>query len=236
VRPAPSAPHGPGWVAAGAWRCLRDPLALTRLVRWRALAEHAGLARGRLVDVGAGAQPYAPLFRGRVDRIVTVDYPGRAAPPRVDVWGDAQALPLRTASADTVLCVEVLEYLPDPGAALKEFGRVLRSGGRLLLTAPQLRGMSDEPDDYWRFGRPGLDRLARAAGLDDVVIAPCGGAAAAWGQHVSSWAYATLARRRLPVALVRSVCGLLQAPCWLVEQAGAGRGVTLHWLLTARKP
>lgn len=225
------------WIARGTWHCLQDPLAISRLVRRRALASEASLARGRMVDVGAGVRPYTDLFCGHVDRIIAVEFPSSSPKAEVDVWGDAQALPLRTGSADTLLCVEVLEYLPDPLRALQEFMRILRPGGRLLLTAPQIRGGSNEPNDYWRFGHQGLRLLARKAGVDEIVITPCGGLCASLGQRLSSWLYATLAeRRRLPRRLVRALCGIIQAPCWLADQAGVGGEETLHWLLMARKP
>jgi SAM-dependent methyltransferase len=225
------------WVVRGAWRCLSDPLAISRLVRWRALAEAAPLASGLMVDVGAGRQPYAPLFRPHVDRIVALEFPGPSPRGGIDVVGDAQALPFRTASADTVLSVEVLEYLPDPRRAMTEFARVLRPGGRLLLTAPQLRGSSSEPNDYWRFGHPGLRLLAREAGLAEISVTPCGGIFAAYGQRTSSWLHASLsaalgARR----GLARAVSGLVSLPAWLADQTGIGAGEALHWLLTARKP
>ncbi len=225
------------WILAGAVRCFWDPLAISRLVRRRAIAAQAGLAHGCMIDVGAGVQPYADLFRERVERIIAVEFPGPAPRARVDLFGDAQALPLRSGCADTVLCVEVLEYVPEPPRALREFARILRRGGRLLLTAPQIRGASNEPRDYWRFGHPGLRLLAREAGLDEIVINPCGGVFATAGQRLSSWLYATLAEAwGLPPRMIRLLCGAIQAPMWLADQAGIGSGETLHWLVTARKP
>ncbi|MDI6102691.1 methyltransferase domain-containing protein [Actinoplanes sp. NEAU-A12] len=47
--------------------------------------------------------------------------------------GDAQALPYRDASFDTVVCVLSLCAITDAGVALAEMRRVLRPGGRLLL-------------------------------------------------------------------------------------------------------
>jgi SAM-dependent methyltransferase len=232
VGTAASAPS----VLRGAWRCLHDPLAVSRLVRWRALAEHAPLARGLLLDVGAGQQPYAALFAPYVDRIVALEFPGPSLRDGVDVIGDAQTLPIRTGRVDTVLCVEVLEYLPDPRRAIAELARVLRPGGRLLLTAPQLRGESTEPDDYWRFGHPGLRLLARDAGLDEVRITPCGGVFAAYGQRVASWLHAAVTAGGGRHALARAVAGIVLVPSWIADHAGLGRGETLHWMLTARKP
>lgn len=45
-------------------------------------------------------------------------------------------LPLDNESVDVVLCSEVFEHLKNPVLAIKEFSRVLKSGGELILTAP----------------------------------------------------------------------------------------------------
>jgi arsenite methyltransferase len=46
---------------------------------------------------------------------------------------DATALPVDDAGFDAALCVQVLEYVPDPSAALAELHRVLRPGGRVVV-------------------------------------------------------------------------------------------------------
>jgi ubiquinone/menaquinone biosynthesis C-methylase UbiE len=55
---------------------------------------------------------------------------------RVDVVSDIAAIPLPDKSFDAVLCSEVLEHVPDPTRALDEFARLLKPGGKLILTAP----------------------------------------------------------------------------------------------------
>lgn len=54
----------------------------------------------------------------------------------VDLVCDVTAVPEGDGSFDAILCSEVLEHLPEPVAALEEFARLLRPGGRLILTAP----------------------------------------------------------------------------------------------------
>jgi SAM-dependent methyltransferase len=58
---------------------------------------------------------------------------GRVALARADLRG---RLPLRDGSLDGALCHNVLESLPDPDAFLREVHRVLRPGGRLVLSHP----------------------------------------------------------------------------------------------------
>lgn len=49
---------------------------------------------------------------------------------------DVTALSFRPASMDAVVCQDVLEHVPDYRAALREFARVLKPSGTLVLTVP----------------------------------------------------------------------------------------------------
>lgn len=55
---------------------------------------------------------------------------------RIDIVSDITQIPQPDASFDAILCSEVLEHVPDPIPALKEFGRLIRPGGKVILTAP----------------------------------------------------------------------------------------------------
>lgn len=55
---------------------------------------------------------------------------------KLDIVSDITAIPLPDASVDAIMCTEVFEHIPDPIAAVKEFNRLLRPGGYLLITAP----------------------------------------------------------------------------------------------------
>ena len=60
----------------------------------------------------------------------------QAGPQVGFVRADAQRLPLRDATVDTVVSMAVLQLIPDPVAALAEMSRVLRPGGRLAVMVP----------------------------------------------------------------------------------------------------
>lgn len=55
--------------------------------------------------------------------------------------GDIHLMPFRRGCFDVVTCFEVLEHLDEPGVAVEEFARVLRPGGRLLLSVPNDEGL-----------------------------------------------------------------------------------------------
>jgi len=60
---------------------------------------------------------------------------------------------------DVVIMSEVLEHVKTPHLAINEIYRVLREGGKLILTAPFLFEMHDRPHDYYRFTKHGLEYL-----------------------------------------------------------------------------
>lgn len=108
---------------------------------------HLELAPGQaLADLGCGTGALlgavAAAPGGGDIRMVGLDvtpsmlaYARRRLPPSVPlVAADAGALPLRDATLDTVVSVSSFHYWADPAAALAEVRRVLRPGGRLVIT------------------------------------------------------------------------------------------------------
>jgi len=76
--------------------------------------------------------------------------------------------PFADESVDAVVCTEVFEHLVDPPAAAREIIRVLKPGGRLVLTTRFCFPLHDRPADFWRFTSYTLARLF--APLDPVVL------------------------------------------------------------------
>ncbi|MFJ4877096.1 methyltransferase domain-containing protein [Streptomyces sp. NPDC088745] len=132
-------------VASGDPRSRRQALMLA--------AALAGAPGATVLDVGCGdgtaAATAAPLLPGH--RIVGVDWSQdalrRASRRFATTKGELSAvrgqltdsgLPFATASADAVLFSEVIEHLVDPDSALDEIRRVLKPGGHLMLSTPNL--------------------------------------------------------------------------------------------------
>ena len=136
----------------------------------------AALAKfhGRIVDIGcadrclAGVLPPGCTYVG-------LDYPDTALglyQTRPDVFADARALPFPSGSIQGVIFKDVLEHVPGPEAALREVGRVLEVGGRLVLWMPFLYPIHDAPHDFQRYTEHGLREYLGRCGLKIVEIRP----------------------------------------------------------------
>jgi len=104
------------------------------------------------LEVGAKNRPYQYLF----PRTISGDI---ARYPALDLQMDAHALPFADASFGVVLCTEVLEHCHSPHQVIAEFYRVLRPGGKLILTTRFMFPIHDAPHDYFRFTKYGLQLL-----------------------------------------------------------------------------
>jgi SAM-dependent methyltransferase len=138
------------------------------------LRDHADVVRGRVLDLGAGNQPYADWYGPLCDDAVAVDV---AAHDGIAALSVGEALPFRDGSFDTVLATEVLEHVDDAEAAMAEIRRVLRPGGAAIVTVPFLYPTHEAPHDHRRFTHHGLAGLAVRHGLQVEDLAAKGGAA-----------------------------------------------------------
>jgi len=146
---------------------------------------------GTLLDVGCGYMPYKSLLTsapGRVGKYIGMDLADNIyLKDRVDLTWDGRTIPLPDASVDCALATEFFEHCPAAEAALREVARVLRSGGRLVVTVPFLWPLHEVPHDEYRYTPFSLARHLRAAGFGDIDIRPLGGWDACMAQMIGLW-------------------------------------------------
>lgn len=131
---------------------------------------------------------------------------------RIDLVSDITEIPAPGASFDAILCSEVLEHVPEPTHALDEFGRLLKPGGRLILTAPFASNVHMAPYHFCSgFSRYWYEHHLSQRGFEILELVPNGDWYALLRQEITrlgglersrgNWAW--------PLAYAYAVLGLL---------------------------
>lgn len=136
---------------------------------------------GRWLDIGAGDQPYKKYFSGTNEYLTTNTKRHYSADDinqlekRTTYWiEDGKSLPLSDESLDGVACFQVLSVLERPDEFFKEINRVLKPGGKLLLTTDFLYPAWSREDRY-RHTAFNLIQLSKQNGFDNINIESFGG-------------------------------------------------------------
>jgi SAM-dependent methyltransferase len=129
------------------------PQPVAVLERLRQVVEMAGIAPGETVlDVGAGVGVLVPFIRGyRPGRLIACDLAERMLErlarkyPDVEVHrADIARLELPDASVDVVFMNAMYGNIADKPAAQRNVARMLRPGGRFVVSHPEGRAFVDQ--------------------------------------------------------------------------------------------
>jgi SAM-dependent methyltransferase len=125
------------------------------------LEQYSAEAFPQLVDYGCGGSPYRQLFKA--ERYLRADYVDCG---NLDCLIAADGkLSLPESSCDAVLSTQVLEHVFSPAMYLSEAFRVLRPGGKLILTTHGIWEDHGCPYDFRRWTYDGLRREVEEAGF-----------------------------------------------------------------------
>jgi SAM-dependent methyltransferase len=138
------------------------------------LSSHA--SEGLTLEVGAEDSTCGRWFPNRVAINIRPNEHAHAL-------ADAYRLPFADRAFDMILCAEVLEHMHSPALALAEMYRVLKAGGKLLLTTPFAYPIHYAPTDYYRYTRFGLMHLLSEWDVESLTEATTDGAALATFFH-----------------------------------------------------
>lgn len=184
-----------------------------------------------VLDFGCADTHYRSIFPDGVVYL-GADLPGNPA-ASVQVRED-ETLPLPDESVEAVLSTQVLEHVLDPAVHLEECRRVLRPGGRLLLSTHGIMVLHPDPVDLWRWTSDGLRHQVEAAGLHVVSFEGVMGLAATGLQLFQDATWGNLPRLlRAPWALVMQS---LIAICERFQSDRSRRYNALVFILVAEKP
>lgn len=171
---------------ASQWDQMRTSF-FSEAVREKAL-EIAGVQAGqKAADVGAGSGFITEALLRRGIAVVAVDqsqemlaemkrkFPGAGVEYR---QGETEHLPLAAGEVDYAFANMYLHHVESPGRAIAEMARILKPGGRLVITdldEHNYEFLRSEQHDRWMgFKRDDVRRWLEAAGLKQVVVGSVG--------------------------------------------------------------
>ena len=169
---------------------------------------------GSLMDFGCGSKPYKPLFI--VTEYIGVDFQGQGHSHEnevIDVFYDGNTLPFVDNRFDSIFSSEVFEHVFNLEHMLKELNRVLKPGGKMLITCPFAICEHETPNDFARYTSFGLTDLLKRNGFKILQFNKVGTAFETSSQIFISYFYDGVVRRflgRIPV--IRTIAKLVAVP------------------------
>lgn len=132
-----------------------------RRLLYKSIKNNASELSGKILDFGCGSKPYQKLFVNST-QYIGVDYKieGRSENiDKIDFYYDGKNIPFEANSFDGILCTEVLEHVFNIDELLGEFHRVLKPGGKALITTPFMWEEHEMPYDFARYTSIGIKFL-----------------------------------------------------------------------------
>lgn len=140
---------------------------------------------GKCIDIGCGDMPFKPLIEKQVNQYDTLDIEKRTL--NVTYIADICNMDIiKNTTYDSAICLQVLEHVADPFKAMREINRILKKGSILVCSAPHLSRLHEEPHDYYRYTKYGLEYLFKSSGFRIISITPTGGLFCFLGHQISS--------------------------------------------------
>jgi len=114
-----------------------------------------------VLNVGSGGGIEEHIFHLNIDKRFTLISSDIDPLRHPDVVDDIVCSSFQDDFFDTIIIMEVLEHVADPVRAGKEIHRILKSGGRVILSVPFIFPLHDRPYDFYRFTKYGLAHIFR---------------------------------------------------------------------------
>ncbi len=134
---------------------------------YKKLQQYAPELDGRLLDFGCGSKPYQSLF-SHISEYIGLDYASEGhshVNEMIDVMYDGKTIPFPDGHFDSVFSSEVFEHIFNIDEILPEINRVMKKGGKILITCPFVWNEHEVPVDYARYTQFALKHLLEKNGF-----------------------------------------------------------------------
>lgn len=170
-----------------------------------AMVDLAPNLSGNLLDIGCGTKPYQSIFT--VDNYVGLDIDSDNTRQLgiADKFYDGKKFPFPDNSFESALCNQVLEHVFNPDEFLCEIARIIKPGGKLLLSVPFVWDEHEQPYDYARYSSFGLRALLEKQGFKYLYHKKLGADPSCLFQLTNAYLYKITQRFSKPAKLLFTV-------------------------------
>ncbi len=197
-------------------------------------------ASGNLLDIGCGNKPFKEWYVAKTESSIGCDVE-QSDKNLVDVLCLANQLAFEDNRFDTALCTQVMEHVYETQGLLQEAYRVLRPGGKIILTVPFTWEIHEKPYDFFRFTRYGLEKAFQEAGFDILQLEANGGKWACCFQMFINTVYSTFRYKSFRAKILKIIFLELHLT-WLVNKLAIyldkkyfDEWWTLNYIVVAKK-
>ena len=136
---------------------------------------------GRILDIGGGSF-YKNLSNSSWSNYFVLEPDLESLPESNDlnkifaISADAGMAPIKSHSFDTVIIIQVLQFIFEPTKVISEANRILKRNGRIVIQVPQSGNLHGVPHHYYNFTRFWLERTLSENNFKIIHYIPLGGA------------------------------------------------------------
>ncbi|MEM6579938.1 MAG: class I SAM-dependent methyltransferase [Pseudomonadota bacterium] len=133
-----------------------------------------GCGYGGIIGFCAGQGARTLFIDVDAERLLATEKSIKASPAHAyqAIHSDCDPIPLDDEIGDIVICTEVLEHVSDPARLMDELVRIMKPGGKLVVSVPDERGeafaAATAPDSY--FKEPYHVRVFASGELESMII------------------------------------------------------------------
>lgn len=143
-----------------------NPFFIARRGLMKSIKELGVEINGKTLDVGCGTKPYEKFFNHSEYIGLEIETTLNRELKKADYFYDGGKFPFDSAQFDSIVTNQVLEHVFNPIEFLNEINRVLKTGGKLLLTVPFVWDEHEQPNDFARYSSFGLKSLLEKHGFE----------------------------------------------------------------------
>lgn len=124
---------------------------------------------GIVLDFGCGKKPYEKLFNSK--KYIGLDIENKYHQEHksvVDLFYDGKKIPLKNNSIDNIVSIQSFQYIFNNKNIVKEFSRILKKKGKILIISPYLCDITERPFDMYRYTEYSLTNLFENIGFKKI--------------------------------------------------------------------